>query len=263
MCVYVAFHKSFPLLTGDPGYTPIHVGKALSKHDTRYIGDNTGNHISEKNPYFSELTGLYWIWKNTASEWVGLCHYRRYFFCKEPTLPMKIKKIFEFITGNNRYRSGSFYTSSIKSSGLILTSAEVDQILSEYDVIVPVPRKLKYPVWKQYERRHNISDMEKVKEIISSKFPAYITDFNNVMKKKAFFPFNMFVMKRPLFNQYMNWLFTVLFELERISDVSEYTDYQKRMYGFISERLFDVWLTHNNLNYKTLPVLYFKSIKVR
>ena len=260
MCVYVAFHKNFPLLTNDSKYQPLHVGKALSELEACYVGDNSGDHISEKNPYFSELTGLYWIWKNTDSEWVGLCHYRRFFFCKKPTFPMKRRKFFESITGNGNFRSGIYYTSGIKSSWLIATGPEIEQILDKYDAIVPVQRKLKYPVWKQYQRRHHIQDMEMVKEILSTLYPSYTSAFDRVMKKKELFSYNMFVMKREFYNQYMSWLFSVLFELERKSDLTDYNAYQKRMFGFVSERLFDVWLTHNNLNYKTLPVLYFKSM---
>jgi hypothetical protein len=260
MCVYVTFHKEFPLLAHDPVYQPIHVGKAISQNELGFNGDNTGDHISERNPYYSELTGLYWIWKNTDSDWIGLCHYRRFFFCKEPLFQMKLRKVFEFLTGNGMIRNGIYYTSDIKTSRLIATGTEIKNILAEYDAIVPVQRKLKYPVWKQYQRRHHIRDMERVKEILSTLYPSYTSAFDRVMEKKELFSCNMFVMKREFYNQYMSWLFSVLFELEKLSDITQYDAYQKRMFGFISERLFDVWLTHNNLNYKTLPFLYFKMV---
>lgn len=259
MCVYVAFHKEFPMLALDPIYQPLHVGKAISEKELGFIGDNTGDSISEKNPFYSELTGLYWIWKNTDAKWVGLCHYRRFFFCKKPLWAMKVRKAFEFITGNGNRRNGLYYTSSVNISKLIATGKEIERILEEHDAIVPVQRKLKYSVWKQYLRRHHISDLEKAKEIISKLYPEYIADFENVMKKKELFPCNMFVMKKELFNQYMTWLFSVLVEMEKATDISTYDKYQQRIFGFLSERLLDVWLTHNKIDYKTLPVLYFNS----
>ena len=64
----------------NPIYLPLQVGHALHD-DYGYLGDDTGENISDKNPYYSELTGLYWIWKNyTCADYLGLCHYRRFFF---------------------------------------------------------------------------------------------------------------------------------------------------------------------------------------
>ena len=69
----------------DPVYIPLQVGRAL--HDGfGYQGDDTGDNISEKNPYYSELTGLYWIWKNDGADYAGLSHYRRHFEMNEEML---------------------------------------------------------------------------------------------------------------------------------------------------------------------------------
>lgn len=58
----VATHKAFQMPKDDNLYLPIHVG-AEGKEDLGYTGDNTGQHISLLNPYYCELTGLYWAWK--------------------------------------------------------------------------------------------------------------------------------------------------------------------------------------------------------
>ena len=60
--VIVATHKKYQM-PNDDMYIPVHVGKE-GKNDIGFIGDNTGNNISIKNPYFCELTGVYWAWKN-------------------------------------------------------------------------------------------------------------------------------------------------------------------------------------------------------
>ena len=64
----------------DEQYFPIHVGKEISDKTIDIQGDNTGDNISDKNKSFCELTGMYWAWKNLKNvDYVGLCHYRRYF----------------------------------------------------------------------------------------------------------------------------------------------------------------------------------------
>lgn len=262
MSNYIAFHKEYPLLTNDQSYCPLHVGKALSVKNLGFQGDNTGIHISEKNPYYSELTGLYWIWKNTESDWVGLSHYRRFFFHQSPTLFMKMKKFGEFFIGQGKKRSGIYYSSNRNDAQLILSGDEITQLLTQCDAIVPMSRKMKYSVWEQYNRRHLIKDLTTTQSIIKELHPEYLASFDKVMKKKELFSCNMFVMKRKQFDQYMEWLFSVLFELEKRTDLSAYDNYQKRLFGFISERLFDVWITQTAIKIKKTSVIYFKSLKV-
>ena len=80
--VFTMTHKKFPT-PGDPIYVPVQVGRARAA-DLGYIGDDTGVNISEKNCYYGELTGVYWVWKNIkTSDYVGICHYRRYFCTEE------------------------------------------------------------------------------------------------------------------------------------------------------------------------------------
>ena len=80
--ILVATHKPDKVYQ-DNVYTPIHVGRTISKYKNEMagmIGDDTGDNISSKNPMFCELTAQYWAWKNLESvEYIGFCHYRRYF----------------------------------------------------------------------------------------------------------------------------------------------------------------------------------------
>jgi hypothetical protein len=262
MSIYVVFHKEHPLLTDDSAYEPIQVGKALSKLDVGFKTDDTGEHISEKNQNYSELTGLYWVWKNTTSEYVGLSHYRRFFMGHKASLLMRLKKIGEYFILQGRKRFGVHYSSTLQAKELILTGVQVDNYLRQYDAIVPIKRKLRYTVLEQYKRKHRIEDLNTTLNIISDLYPDYLDAFNECMQQSEIMHCNMFVLKRSHFNAYMEWLFTILFELERRTDISNYDNYQKRLYGFISERLFDVWLIKNQLKCKVLPILYFKNLKI-
>ena len=76
--IAIAYHKPATILKGKNIF-PLHVGKAISDVDLGIQGDNTGDNISEKNPLYCELTGIYWLWKNTTADYKGLMHYRRIF----------------------------------------------------------------------------------------------------------------------------------------------------------------------------------------
>ena len=90
--IIVATHKKYEMPKDDI-YIPLHVG-AEGKEDIGFIKDNTGDNISEKNPYFCELTGLYWAWKNLNADYIGLVHYRRH-FCLKKKISKQIYECFK------------------------------------------------------------------------------------------------------------------------------------------------------------------------
>ena len=88
--ILIATHKQYRM-PEDSVYLPIHVGKECSSLQLPYIGDNTGENISIKNPHYCELTAIYWAWKNLSADAIGLVHYRRHFSLRHPTLFCKDK----------------------------------------------------------------------------------------------------------------------------------------------------------------------------
>ena len=74
-----------------PYECPIQAGAALADarilyNDAPMLTDNTGDHISEKNRMYCEMSAVYWIWKNTDHEWTGIEHYRRHLLVKQEML---------------------------------------------------------------------------------------------------------------------------------------------------------------------------------
>ena len=82
--IIVAAHKVYEM-PKDEMYLPVHVG-AAGKKSIGYQRDDEGENISELNPFFCELTGFYWAWKNLNYDYVGLVHYRRLFEMNGRTL---------------------------------------------------------------------------------------------------------------------------------------------------------------------------------
>ena len=233
--ILVATHKKY-WMPDDDLYLPLHVGRE-GKADLGYIGDNTGENISAKNANYCELTGLYWAWKNLKCGYIGLCHYRRYFAGKN-------------IHINNLE----------KKKAVILHRADYEKLLQEYDVILPVKRNYYIEtVSSQYEHAHNKRDLEEAEKIVSELYPEYSEAFAKVMGRTKLHILNMFVMKKALFDEYCSWLFTILFELEKRIDISSYNQYEARVFGFISERLFNVWLEKRQLKVKEVPVVFLEK----
>lgn len=71
--------------------------------------------------------------------------------------------------------------------------------------------------------------------------------------------FNMFVMKKEYFDQYVEWMFSILGKVEEQLDISTYDTYESRVYGFVSELLLDVWLEVNNPNTVEVPFKFMEQ----
>jgi len=231
--ILVASHKEYKF-PDDKMYIPIHVG-AEGKKDLGYLKDNTGKNISIKNPNYCELTALYWAYHNLEDyDYIGLNHYRRYF---------TNKSFLEKIKNKDKFK-------------LILTKEEILNIFEDSDIIVSSKQKLiTKNVYTKYKQQHYIKDLDKCGEIIEEMFPDYYDSFNKVMKSKKLSICNMFIMKKEDFIEYCDWVFPILFELEKDIDMENYSVLQKRVFGFLSERLFNVWLDKKQLKECNLPIL--------
>lgn len=261
--IYSFYYKETVVPVDNDLYVPVMVGKALGTVQTKMTGDDTGVSISEKNKFFSELTGIYWVWKNTRQEITGCCHYRRYFSAnEEEPLDLKIKRVFYYLLGLYKKRYGLIYTSNVKRfSRKILGEDKISEILKTYDAILPQRRKLKYTVEEHYRRYHNSEDLQIITQILGNKYPSYLPAFNKMLKGNFLYANNMFILPASHYERLMEWWFSVLFEFEKSIDLNNYQGYQQRIMGFIAERLLTTWFIHENLKIKELPVIYFKKIK--
>ncbi|MGQ7869952.1 DUF4422 domain-containing protein [Sunxiuqinia sp. sy24] len=260
--LYTFFYKKAPVIIDQALYIPVMAGNALSNAALEMQGDDTGDHISSKNSYYSELTGTYWVWKNTIQDIVGVVHYRRFLTQQAEPLPYRFKRMLYYLVGIHYKRYGLIYTKDVrKFKHAVLSENEIIDLLNEYDVILPTKRKLKYTVRKHYQRYHNEKDLELLQSIIQEKYSDYSIAFEQMLASKRMYANNMFVMKRPDFDRLMAWLFDLLFEFESRIQLAEYQEYQERVIGFIAERLLNVWFEKEQPRIKELPVIYFKHFK--
>lgn len=218
--IFVMTHKKFDVPT-DPVYIPLHVGRE-GKEDLGYLGDNTGENISKKNCYYSELTGLYWVAHNMKdADCFGLCHYRRFF---------------------------------LNEKGRLLSEAEYESILKEYDVILAKAVYHPKAYYEVYEEAHNIRDLQVTGEVLKELYPDDYAIFEEVIAGKKVYSGNMFVTSRQLFCEYSKWLFSIFDRVEKQINPDEYDAYHRRVYGFLSEQLLYVWVKSRGLRVYEAPI---------
>lgn len=260
--IYTFYYKNGTILNTDPIYQPIMAGNALLKGLSTIQGDNSGDNISTRNPYYSELTGTYWVWKNTRQDITGTCHYRRFFTARPEPFWYRVKRLLYFPARMYKNRWGVIYTKNTQFFvPRILNEDEINSLFSKYDAILPKPRLLKYTIKTHYSRYHDINDLNLLESIIAEKHPDFLEAFHAVLMSKKIYANNMFILKEEQFQEFMGWLFDILFEFENRINLSDYKGYQKRILGFIAERLLNIWFKKKQLNCIELPVIYFKWFK--
>lgn len=235
--IIVATHKKYQMPENSM-YYPIQVG-AKGKESLGYeLTDDTGENISEKNPFFCELTGLYWAWKNLDADYIGLCHYRRYFANGN-----KVPKC-----ENDKFK-------------YVLTQEKADELLERADVILPKKRKYYIEnLYDHYKHTMYVEPLDETRKIIEEKYPDYLDEFDKLHTRTQAHMFNMFIMKKEILNDYCEWLFDILFELEKRTDKNKYDDFHSRFYGRISERLLDIWINKNNIQYEEIKAMEMQHI---
>lgn len=236
--ILVCAHKESRLPAHEYFY-PIQVGAALTHTRFFATSDNTGDNISDKNPHFCELTAHYWAWKNLECDIIGLNHYRRFFDFYRP---------FPAFSPDRSFVDIDFF---LKEP---YRFPDLETLLNEYDIILPPKRHYPYNVATQYAVFHLINDLNLLKEVIQDVTPEYSEVFNTLMyHHNAYSGYNMFITSRAHFNEYSEWLFNVLFELEKRIKLSAYPD-QARLFGYLSERLINVYCIKHRLKIKYIPV---------
>jgi hypothetical protein len=233
--VLIATHKPYRQ-PADSIYTPVHAGKK-GKTSIGFIGDDTGDNISGKNPNYCELTVLYWGWKNVNVDFLGLVHYRRHFIYRE--------YIACYLFG--KWKS-------------ILTSNHLKKLLCRSPIILPNKRCYYIETNEShYKHAHVCEPLDKTRQIISELYPEYLGFFEGVMNRTWAHMFNMLIMRKDILNDYCSWLFSILFELEKRIDISGYSVYESRVFGYISELLLDVWLDKNRYQGLECNVMFMEN----
>ena len=169
-----------------------------------------GDNIDFLNPWYCELTGLYYLWKHVNDEIVGLEHYRRYF---------------------------------VNDKGNLLSENEINDILKDYDVIA-YRHNNENPI-KAMQSTKKGKELALAAAIVSvndEKFGKYLY---KKLKENHCYEGNMFIAKKETINKYLNFIFNTLAEFDKNHNFKI-----SRIDGYIAEYLFGPWLEYNGLKIK-------------
>lgn len=234
MKIYVVTHKKVENKLPE-NYEYIQVN--AQKNGAFYsLNDADGENISAKNPYYCELTASYWIWKNDKqNDVVGLAHYRR------------------FLTTNRFSSSPKHYVKAKKAENL----------LKKYDFISTKLYKTNYPVKTHLLQNVREQDFNYLRQTVSELYPDYLQVFDNVFEGNKSYLLNMFICKKSLWDEYYSWLFSIFDKLETKVDMTGYSVQEQRLYGFLAERLFTVFVFKNGYKVKSYPTHIVGESKIK
>lgn len=209
-----------PLQEARPEYsyvTSIQAGAALAEQKVCDVTDMEGDNISDLNSYYNELSCLYWIWKNTNYEYSGICHYRRMFESDVAFRP----------------------------------------ILEEQADVVLASPCIVYPDLKEYylgwgEKVY----YEEMLKVLSEFYPDYYDTACWCADHPIFIPYNISILKREVLEEYCEFMFKILFEVEeRINKL----DVQKQKRCWLSEHVSTIYFMHHLKVMKDYKI-YFSDI---
>jgi len=230
--VYAVTHKLFQA-PADNMYVPIYAGSYKGGLDM-YLHDNIGDNISRYNDKINEATAMYWIWKNDHSDYVGINHYRRYF-------------------------------KSALNSNSYLQKTEILYLLNHYDIITANPfycddMNMKQFLCNDVHMKEFDFIFNCMTEIFEKSNPNDKQAFHFVFDGNMMFPCNMMIMKKELFNEYCSWLFPKVLEMiEKIEIKETWDNKRKRIIGFLTERLFTVWVVQQKYSIYEMPIKFIEE----
>lgn len=242
MRIFVSAHKPVDLFNSAV-LQPVQVGCSMRNDLFPWAWhDNDGENISDQNAMYCELTAQYWAWKNVDAEYYGFCHYRRYFnFSSNRYKENDWGEIIESLPiGTSTQRKYSLDDESVEAA-----IRDFDVVTTEAKDLSAFPGGNDTPI-KQYAAapKLRIDDLYHVFAIVEDMYPEYIPDVVAFANGHKSYFCNMFIMKKAIFRDYSQWLFSILERFVSEWDSSLHSKEGLRTPGHLAERLFNIYLLH-------------------
>ena len=199
-----------------PDYVfPIQVGRANADTRIADIVDNTGDNISERNGNYSELTGLYWLWKNKLTSELENGERGR-----------------EAYYGFGQYRR----MLEFGQEGLLRL---VD---NDVDAVLPYPMPYEPSIHAHHERYIKEADWNALLQALNELQPEYADVFPEMLEQSFLYNYNVILAKKSVLRDYCSWLFPILMKVEELTDAKNRSE---RYIGYMAETLETLYFIKN------------------
>lgn len=267
--ILVATHKKTSHPKSDI-LLPIQVGANNTNLKLSIQQDNDGESISEKNNQYSELTAIYWAWKNLKDvDFIGLAHYRRYPTFRKVPYALKLKNriihiLYRYIYAPLIPGKNHLYWHKIDKNYNEGDFKDFDESITENlglsEILIPKPVIMSSTNIKNYfHQRLQESIIQKTQKIISNKYPELTPLFTNTMMGYKLYPCNMFIFKRNIFENYANMMFQLFTDLE-VELLKEDIKLPPRSMGYLGELITSTYISF--LLSKQTPHNFFNLLKI-
>lgn len=188
-------------------------------HET-YFSDITHDkdNIDKYNPYFCELTGLYYGWKNIVKDEdiVGFEQRKRTFRLSENDIKEKLKSN-DIIVHSSTFDSNCMYQ---------VTLAE--RFMSNNGICCVCLK----------------TQLFDILDVIHTHYPNMYNDAITILNNNWHYRHNMFITTGKIFNSYCEWLFDLLLNK---CDLTKYTVVNRSIAHLAELLLFTLWVQSNHL----------------
>ena len=258
--IFVTTHKDVNLYHSNI-LQPVQVGARSPRRRLLWaFQDDTGDNIAQKNAMYCELTTQYWAWKNVDARYYGFCHYRRYFdFSSMEHEENAYGEVMDdYIDWGSQKRYGlddNTIVEGVKGYDIVTTGIkDLEKFPEEY--LSPYDHYSRAPYLK-------IADLDRVLDIVKELHPDFAEDVDSYISGHYTCFCNMYIMRKDLFFRYCEWMFPILDQFCDGWDTTTLSHEALRTPGHLSERLFNIWLTHEkrinpNLRHKQVQCVHFE-----
>lgn len=254
-------------LIHNPLYVPVRCGAVFdTSSSSKYLGDNSGDNISDRRNSFCEFTVQYWAWKNVKADYYGLCHYRRYLtFSKKESRANAQEQVMEGMLDNHAIAKYDLLNEKRMRSIIEGCDAVVNEAADVNHI--PTPLGFQHSVYNHWAAHDGMFFDKRVipllMETIHELKPQYYEDAVAYMHDKWHRGYNCYVMKKDLFDEMCSFQFPIMFAMEMKLSENGMSKQFGRTLGYLGEMMYGIFIYYlekqHKYKIKSVQLVYFEQ----